>query len=156
MKKTVLIAFVLSLCAIAHAAAPEEVVPAVFSSRRVAESYVTKLPAGGSVDVLRYGGEEVIVVYVYGSGVPDIAIAAYRMKDGVWQRAALVRPSVRGLHRAIEKDGAIVIVAGDSDETETLLPAEPKRANQALLPTTMSVTPRACARVAPDTVAADL
>jgi peptidoglycan/LPS O-acetylase OafA/YrhL len=31
-----------------------------------------------------------------------------------------------------------------------------KEPNQALLPTTMSVTPRACARVAPDTVAADL
>ncbi len=31
-----------------------------------------------------------------------------------------------------------------------------KEANQALLPTPMSVTPRACARVAPDTGAADL
>jgi len=31
-----------------------------------------------------------------------------------------------------------------------------KQPNQALLPTTLSVTPRACARVAPDSVAADL
>jgi hypothetical protein len=31
-----------------------------------------------------------------------------------------------------------------------------KKPNQALRPTTMSVTPRACARVAPDMVAADL
>ncbi len=54
--------------------------------------------------MLRVGKKEILVLYVYGSGIPDIAIAAYRFAEGKWCRASEVGPAPGGIHRALVRD----------------------------------------------------
>jgi hypothetical protein len=105
---------------------PSHITPAVFESREAAEGYVKKLIAGGAVEVLRVGKKQILVLYVYGSGVPDTAIAAYRFAEGKWCRASEVGAALGGIHRALVRDGAIVLISDRSSEVVVLLKADEK------------------------------
>ena len=147
--KHVLAAVALAVAALVRAEAPKEpahIVPAEFESRATAVKYVSKLSAGGAVDMLKVGNKDVLVVYIYGSGVPDIAIAAYRLSQNRWILAAEIDGALGGIHKAVVSDGAIILVGSKTEERLVLLEAEKQSANKAPEPTTPSVTPAAAHR----------
>ena len=121
-----MLAVLLGGCARAESAQPSALTPATFASQTAAEQYAKKLVAGGAVERLRVGTQDILVLYVYGSGVPDRAIAAYRFTDGQWDRAAELEPNSAGIHRARVRDGAIVVVSDRSTAKVVLLPAAEK------------------------------
>jgi hypothetical protein len=99
------------------------ITPDVFASREAAEGYAKKLFAGGAVEVLRVRKKDVLVFYVYGSGVPDVTIAAYRFTKGKWRRAAEIESANGGVHHAVVRDGAIIVVTDRSSAERVLLRA---------------------------------
>jgi hypothetical protein len=99
-------------------------VPAAFESRDAAAKYVSGLFAGGDVDTLKVGKKEVLVVYVYGSGVPDIAIAAYRFSDGKWVLASEWSPPTVEIHKAVVSEGDVVVVGAKTGKKWILLKAD--------------------------------
>lgn len=115
-----------SVCPAGTATRSSPITPPIFESRDAAEQYVKKCWAGGAVEILRAGKNDVLVLYLYGSGIPDIAIAAYRFVDGKWARASEVKPSPAGLHRACVRNGAIVITSDHSSEEVVLLATDTK------------------------------
>lgn len=84
-------------------------VPKTFESIAAAEKYAKRLFAGGSSDLLKVANGEVLVLRVYGSGVPDIAIAAYRTAKDGWALAAEWLPETIEAHIVFVSDGDIVI-----------------------------------------------
>ena len=100
---------------------PAPAVPATFESREAAAKYVRGLFAGGAVDTLSTGKKEVLIVYVYGSGVPDIEIAAYRFSEGKWFLAKEWRPPTIEIHNVAESDGAIVVIGKKTGQKWVLL-----------------------------------
>ncbi len=93
--------------------------PPAFGSRANAEQYVRLLHAGGRVTLLHAGGGPVLVVYVYGASVPDVAIAAYRAAEGRWWRmrewgGVLPELHQAELHEAVVEGGAVLVVGARS------------------------------------------
>jgi hypothetical protein len=84
--------------------------PPSFGSREAAEEAAHKLFAGGVVEVLHVGKKDVLIYIVHGSGVPDIGIAAYSFKNGVWQFVSSFRPSPDEFHRVVASGKEIVVV----------------------------------------------
>lgn len=134
MKTSYLLAFAaLATGCCLHGGAPKDVthiVPASFESREAAAKYASGQFAGGAVDVLKVGKEEVLVVSIYGSGVPDIAIAAYLYSGTRWDLAAELRPPVAEIHKTIVESGAVVVVGGTTGKKIVLLKPERPEANQ--------------------------
>jgi len=97
-------------------------------------------------------------------------LATRKLVDWVFQNTDFIRleilASVRNAssQRVAEKAGAHregvlrsrIVLADGSHDCAVFSFVRERPANQALLPTSMSVTDRACARSAPDTLAADL
>lgn len=61
-------------------------VPAEFATEQDAANYVNTLFAGGHLSKFNVGADSIIVISVHGSGVPEIAFAAYALIDGRWKR----------------------------------------------------------------------
>src|SRR6185369_12394625 len=62
--------------------------PASFETQAAATDYVKKLFAGGQLDVVKVGSEEVMVLQIRGSGVPVLAVGIYRLAGGRWKLAS--------------------------------------------------------------------
>ena len=84
--------------------------PPSFASREAAEESAHHLFAGGDVDVLRVGNQDVLIYIVHGSGVPDIGIAAYFSKDGAWKFEKSIWPSPSEFHKVIVSGKEIIVV----------------------------------------------
>lgn len=110
MKIIVLNILLLATLVLPVSGAKDSFYPETFASRQAAETAAHALFAGGDVDVLRVGNKEVLIFTVHGSGLPDIGIAAYLQKDGVWRFASAFRPSPNEFHKAKVRDSGIVIV----------------------------------------------
>ena len=88
--------------------------PPSFASREVAEESAHHLFAGGDVDVLRVGNQDVLIYIVHGSGVPDIGIAAYFSKNGAWKFEKSFWPSPDEFHKVIVSGNEIIVVGEHS------------------------------------------
>jgi len=62
----------------------KHIVPLEFKSQDEAEIYVSRLFAKGRISKLTVRKSQVLVMQVYGSGVPDIVFAAYALSEGRW------------------------------------------------------------------------
>jgi len=97
--------------------------PPGFGSRGDADLYVRALSAGGRVALLKAGAQSVLVVYVHGMGIPDLAIAAYRASGGHWLRAAEWSGGPAEAHSARLDRGAVVVVGERSGFSCVLIAA---------------------------------
>lgn len=88
--------------------------PPSFASREAAEESAHHLFAGGDVDVLRVGNQDVLIYIVHGSGVPDIGIAAYFSKNGAWEYEKSIWPSPDEFHKVIVSGKEIIVVGEHS------------------------------------------
>lgn len=88
--------------------------PPSFASREAAEESVHRLFAGGDVEVLHVGNKDVLIYIIHGSGVPDIGIAAYFSKNGAWEFAKAIWPSVGEFHKVIASGNEIIVVGEQS------------------------------------------
>lgn len=67
-------------------------VPLSFTSTAKAESFAKELFAGGSVQVLKIEGTEILVLEVLGSGLPTIALVIYLPEEHGWVHRETWRP----------------------------------------------------------------
>jgi hypothetical protein len=95
--------------------------PQSFKSREAAAKYARGLFASGDVDVLRVADTNILILYVYGSGVPDIGIAAYRFSEGRWRLAKQFAPPTIEFHKAIVSGKQVVVVGRETKQRWTLL-----------------------------------
>jgi hypothetical protein len=116
-----IIVVLISTVALRSAEPTDSLYPHWFGSRERAESYAGSLFAGGDVDVLRVADKDILVLYVHGSGVPDIGIAAYRRSDGMWELAATFRPKSSEPHRAIVSGKEVLVVGEKTKQKWRLL-----------------------------------
>jgi hypothetical protein len=99
--------------------------PASFESKQAAVEFVHGLFASGDVEELRVDGQTVLVVFIYGSGLPEIAIAGYTFVKGHWQLKSKILPPSVEFHKAVVVGKEIVLVGEDSKETWPFLKLEP-------------------------------
>lgn len=108
----------------------KHIVPFEFKSQAEAEKYVSGLFAGGSISKLTIGRREVLVIHVSGSGVPDIAFAAYVFSEGRWVLASEMLPNKMGQiiesHEITIVGNEIVVVGGKSGQKWVLFRANDK------------------------------
>jgi hypothetical protein len=83
--------------------------------------YVKQLFAGGRIDFVEVGQEEVLVLQTYGSGVPVIAIGTYRYSAGQWILASEWRPEIIQFYTVKEQNGVVVAVGNTTGEQWVLL-----------------------------------
>jgi hypothetical protein len=95
--------------------------PTAFDSRDAAAAYAHGRVAGGDVDMLKVGDTDVLIVYIHGSGVRDIAIAAYRLSEGHWQLATQFHPPPGEVHKAIVSGKEVVVIGERTKRQWTLL-----------------------------------
>ena len=94
--------------------------PATFESVVAAEKFTKGLIAGGRAEVLQVEQKDVLVVTVYGSGVPTISIGAYqRTKDG-WTLAKEWRPETVEAHKVFVS-GSTVMIQGEKTKKQWVL-----------------------------------
>ena len=74
----------------------EYVTPVVFESEEQAKKYVDELFAGGSLMKYQVGDATLLVIYVFGSGVPVTSIAVYEATEGNWKRVRELYPRTMG------------------------------------------------------------
>lgn len=97
-----------------------QLVPLTFASVAAAEEYAKGLFAGGRTEVLRVGQGDVLVFWVYGSGWPDLRIAAYlKAKDG-WVLEADWKPESVEFHDVFVS-GDTVMIRGEQTKKEWVL-----------------------------------
>ena len=95
--------------------------PHWFGSRELAENYAGSLFAGGDVEVLQVSDKQILVLYVHGSGVPEIGIAAYRSSDKMWELAAVFRPKTSEPYKAIASGREVIVVGEKTKQRWPLL-----------------------------------
>ena len=84
--------------------------PASFESKQAAVEFVHGLFASGDVAELRVADQGVLVVFIFGSGLPEIAIAGYTFAEGHWQLKSEVNPPSVEFHKAVVVGKEIVLV----------------------------------------------
>jgi hypothetical protein len=99
--------------------------PASFESKQAAVEFVHGLFASGEVAELRVADQSVLVVFIFGSGLPEIAIAGYTLAEGHWQLKSEVRPPSVEFHKAVVVGKEIVLVGEESKKTWPFLKLEP-------------------------------
>jgi hypothetical protein len=95
--------------------------PTSFDTSAAAAEYVKQLFAGGRIDFVEVGQEEVLVLQTYGSGVPVIAIGTYRYSAGQWILASEWRPEIIEFYTVKEQNGVVVAVGNTTGEQWVLL-----------------------------------
>ena len=74
----------------------EYVAPVIFESQVQAQKYVDELFTGGSLIKYQVGDATLLVIYVFGSGVPVTSIAVYEATEGIWKRVRELYPDAMG------------------------------------------------------------
>ncbi|WP_221031103.1 hypothetical protein [Actomonas aquatica] len=128
-----------ALCLIAAGvcaeAADEE--PCFFRTTAEAEDYAKSLFAGGEVQVFDLGDEKVLVLRVFGSGVPDIGFWVFAAEEGAWRLASRSMPPIPEMHR-LEVDSGALFIVGEETGTRTKIHPTENEATQSSQPTTAS------------------
>jgi len=95
--------------------------PTSFDTSAAATGYVKQLGAGGELDVVNVGQEEVLVLQTFGSGVPVIAIGTYRYVGGRWLLASEWRPQNFQLSYTVKEHNGDVVAVGNTTGEEWVL-----------------------------------
>jgi len=96
----------------------EDIIPRQFESLEAAMAYADRSFAGGSLQVFELNSQQYMVLTLHGSGVKDLAIAAYKKTDGKWVFAAEgERNPEGGSHTIVQKDDSIIISGEDGYES---------------------------------------
>jgi hypothetical protein len=96
--------------------------PASFDTSATAADYVKQLFAGGKLDVVTVGLEDVLVLQTFGSGVPVVAIGSYRYAAGQWKLASEWSPQdLQRSYAVKEQDGDVVAIGSTTGEEWVLL-----------------------------------
>jgi hypothetical protein len=95
--------------------------PTSFDTSAAATAYVNQLGAGGRLDTVNVGQEQVLVLQTFGSGVPVIAIATYRYVGGQWLLASEWRPQIIQFYTVKVDNGDVVAVGNTTGEEWVLL-----------------------------------
>jgi hypothetical protein len=95
--------------------------PTSFATSAAASDYAGHLFAGGELDAVTAGQENILVLQTYGSGVPVVAIATYRYVGGQWTLASEWRPQDSERFTIAVENGNVVAVGSKTGEVWTLL-----------------------------------
>jgi hypothetical protein len=100
----------------------EDFIPKSFPSTQEAKTYAETSFAGGRTETFSINGKEIMVLVIYGSGVPDLAIAAYLKKRGTWEFIAegnRLGPTVT--HTIKQEGNKLMIYGAPTDKPHLLL-----------------------------------
>lgn len=90
-------------------------IPKAFDSLNDAYDYANKSFAGGTIQLFNLKGAQYLVLSIYGSGVPDIAIVAYKKNRDKWifeaQGKRSPNPSVK--HTVVQDLHSLIIKGND-------------------------------------------
>ena len=106
------------LCSISLAV---DLIPKSFPSIQAAKAYAETSFAGGKTETFSVNGKEIMVLVIYGSGVPDLAIAAYLKKKGNWQFVAEGNRLGPTVTHTIKQEGNKLMIYGDPTNKPSLL-----------------------------------
>jgi hypothetical protein len=95
--------------------------PTSFSTSAAAIAFANQLFAGGKVDIVNVGQQQVLVLQTFGSGVPVVAIGTYLNVGGQWVLASEWRPQVIQFYTVKEDHGSVVAVGNTTGEEWVLL-----------------------------------
>jgi hypothetical protein len=95
--------------------------PIAFETTAAATDYANKLFAGGQVDVVKVGSEDVLVLQTFGSGLPVLFLGIYRWTGSKWKLAAEWRPQNFQLRYTIKERNGDVVAVGNSTGEEWVL-----------------------------------
>jgi hypothetical protein len=114
-----------SLLLLCSGSLAEDLIPKSFPSIQAAKAYAETSFAGGKTETFSVNGKEIMVLVIYGSGVPDLAIAANLKKKGNWQFVAegnRLGPTVT--HTIKQEDNKLMIYGDPTNKPSLLLRVE--------------------------------
>ena len=96
-------------------------VPTSFDSTAAASLYAASQFASGKTETVRVGNEDILILHVYGSGVPELALATYRRGGDRWKLASEWKPQKPQFYSVKESNGEVVATGNTTGEEWLLL-----------------------------------
>lgn len=95
----------------------ENIIPRSFANVEQAIDYANNSFAGSSVKIFKINNEEYMTLIIHGSGVPDLAIAAYKKEEGNWEFVSEGERLPSARHSIIQKENKLIVTDGKGFES---------------------------------------